>query len=111
MNDRQWVVTAVLAGVVASAFLYIPVIGHKYTFIAASVLQAAYLGWQDVETPRFRLGAICFSVGIFLGLPVVSILLGGNGPGNLWGVAALMGIIPGVIAMFATRFLKQKRSE
>lgn len=111
MNDRQWVVTTVLAGLVASAFLYIPVIGHTITFMVASVLQAAYLGWQDVETPRFRLGVLCFCLGIFAGLPIVSILMGGTGPGNLWGVAALLGIVPGVISMFATRFFKQKRAK
>lgn len=109
MDDRQWMVTTALGGVFASAFLYMPYVGHLYVFIAVVVLQAAYLGWQDVTVTQSRFGLLTFALGIYVGTAIMGVLLTRHGPGNLWGVAALMGIVPGVIVMFVSRLIRKRR--
>jgi len=110
MNDRQWIATTAFAGVFVSAFAYIPVLGGLYALITVTILQGVYLGWQDVSATQSRIGAIAYSVGIFVGMPIMGLLLTIGGPGKLWGLWALIAILLGVVIMFISRFVRMRRA-
>ena len=103
MDDRQWMVTCGLAAVFSSVFLYLPAIGHFWTFMVVSVLQGLYLGWQDVPVSQSRLGALVFSGMMALGILFLGFVFRPEGPGNLWGLTALFGAVAGVTAMWIGR--------
>jgi hypothetical protein len=102
-------VTCGLAAVFVSAFMYLPVVGHFWTFMSLVVLQGFYLGWQPVPKSQARLGAL-----VFVGLQWVGLLLLGfvfreNGPGNLWGLVAISGSLAGVTAIWLSRKVRRYR--
>ena len=109
MDNRQWVVTTALGGLFASAFLYLPIVGNFWVFIAVSILQGTYLGWQNVTPSQSRLGVLSFALGLFVGAGLMGVLLTRFGPDVLWGLSALFGIISGVVAMVATRLVRNAR--
>jgi hypothetical protein len=108
MNDRQWIATTAFAGVFASAFLYVPFIGGMTALIIVAAIQGMYLGWQEVLVPQSRLGALSFALGVFVGMPIMGMLLTHSGPGNLWGIAALFAIVTGVVSMFVARLVRAR---
>ncbi|MDA0378655.1 MAG: hypothetical protein O3C45_02285 [Bacteroidetes bacterium] len=110
MDDRQWMVTCGLAAVFVSAFLYLPVVGHFWTFMVVSVLQGIYLGWQDVPVNQARLGGLVFAAMLALGILFLGFLFHEGGPGNLWGLLALFGAIAGVTAMWIGRGFRHHRN-
>lgn len=110
MDNRQWAVTTALGGLFASAFLYLPFVGHFWVFIAVAALQGAYLGWQHVTAPQSRLGALSFALGLFVGTGLMGVLLTRFGPDVLWGLSALFGIVSGVGAMVVTRLIRNART-
>ena len=111
MNDRQWIATTAFGGVVVSAFLYMPAIGGMTALLIVAALQGAYLGWQPVPITQFRLGGLSFAVGLFVGMPIMGLLLTRSGPGNLWGMAAGFAIVVGLAIMTATRLLRPKQED
>ena len=111
MNDRQWIATTAFGGIVVSAFLYLPVIGGMTALLIVAALQGAYLGWQPVPTPQFRMGGLSFAGGLFIGMPIMGILLSPSGPGNLWGMAAGFAIVLGLAVMVVVRLVLNKKAE
>ena len=111
MDDRQWIVTTALGGVFASAFLYLPWSGGFWTFLIIAAAQGLYLGWQDVTKPQGRLGYLSFGLAIFVGTGLMGVLLTRNGPGNLWGLAAMYGVASGLAAMLLVRLVKGMESK
>lgn len=112
MDDRQWMVTCGLAAVFTSVFLYLPSIGHFWTFMVVSVLQGLYLGWQDVPVNQARLGAVVYAGLLALGILFLGFLFRPDGPGNLWGLVALFGAVAGATAMWIGRgFRSHKKGD
>lgn len=109
MNDKQWIATTAFGGVVVSAFLYLPFIGGMVALIVVAVAQGIYLGWQGVPTPQFRMGGLSFALGLFVGMPIMGVFISRDGPGNLWGMAAGIAIVAGLIAMVATRLIRKEK--
>lgn len=109
MDDRQWMVTCGAAAVFVSAFLYLPVVGHFWTFMALTVLQGLYLGWQPVPTHQARLGALVFAAMLAMGILFLGFLFRDDGPGNLWGLVALFGSAAGLAAMWISRGIRHHR--
>ena len=110
MDDRQWIVTTALGGLFSAAFLYLPWIGNIWMFLLVAVAQGSYLGWQEVTLPQGRLGYLSFGLGLFVGTGLMGVLLTRTGPGNLWGIEAILGVGAGVVAMFVVQFIRGKRS-
>ena len=111
MDDRQWMVTNGLAAVFASAFLYLPVVGGFYTFLALAVLQGVYLGWQPVPASQARLGALMFAAMLAMGILFLGFVFRDDGPGNLWGLVALFGTAAGWAAMWIAREIRHHRDK
>ena len=111
MDDRQWMVTNGLAAVFVSAFMYLPVVGGFYTFLFLVVLQGVYLGWQPVPANQSRLGAAVFVGLLWVGLLLLGFVFREDGPGNLWGLMALLGSAAGVAAMWISRGVRQHRDK
>ena len=111
MNDRQWIATTAFGGIVVSAFLYLPVIGGMTALLVVAALQGAYLGRQPVPTPQFRMGGLSFAGGLFIGMPIMGILLSASGPGNLWGMAAGFAIVLGLAVMLVVRLFLGRKSD
>ena len=111
MDDRQWMVTNGLAAVFVSAFMYLPVVGGFYTFLFLVVLQGVYLGWQPVPASQSRLGAAVFVGLLWVGLLLLGFVFREDGPGNLWGLMALLGSAAGVAAMWISRGVRQHRDK
>jgi|DEB0MinimDraft_10_1074344.scaffolds.fasta_scaffold16443_3 tryptophan-rich sensory protein len=111
MDDRQWMVTCGLAAVFVSAFLYLPAIGGFWTFLVVIVAQGVYLGWQPVPRAQARLGGLVFGAMLALGILFLGFLFRREGPGNLWGIVALLGTAAGWAAMWIARGLRQHRDK
>ena len=111
MNDRQWIANTAFGGIVVSAFLYLPVIGGMTALLVVAALQGAYLGRQPVQTPQFRMGGLSFAGGLFIGMPIMGILLSASGPGNLWGMAAGFAIVLGLAVMLVVRLFLGRKAD
>ncbi len=113
MDDRQWMVTTGLAAVFVSAFLYLPVVGGFWTFLILVVLQGIYLGWQPVPANQARLGGLVFVAMLWIGLLLLGFVFREDGPGNLWGLVAILGSAAGLAAMWISReiHLHRKKSD
>ncbi len=110
LEDKQWMTTAILAGLFTSVFMYLPVIGGLWAFILVCVGQGAYLGWQNVSSAQARLGALTFGAATFLLIPVMGLIFKNNGPDNLWAIGAVMGLVPGLVVMWGARFARSRRA-
>jgi hypothetical protein len=110
MDNKQWIVTAALAGIFASAFMYLPYVGHLYVFVTLCALQGLYLGWQPATASQARLGALSFSISVFVATPILGLVLSPRGLEYNWGIAAGAGIAAGVISIFGSRFVRIRRT-
>jgi len=107
-DDKQWITTAVLAALFTSVFMYLPVIGGVPAFFVVCVGQGIYIGWQDVTKEQSRMGALTFGGSTLLFIPIMGVVFSPSGPGNLWPLAAMMGILPGLVAMWGARFARSR---
>lgn len=110
MDNKQWIVTAALAGIFSSAFMYLPYVGHLYVFVTLCSLQGLYLGWQPATASQARLGALSFSIAVFVSTPILGLLLSPCGLEYNWGIAAAVGIVAGVVSIFGSRFVRIRRT-
>jgi len=110
LEDKQWITTAILAALFTSTFMYLPAIGGLWVFIIVCLGQGAYLGWQHVSAAQARLGGLTFGAATMLLIPVMGLIFRPDGPGNLWPIAAAMGLVPGLVVMWGARFARSRRA-
>lgn len=108
INEKQWMGIAVLAGLVSGMSVYL--FDDRPGIIVFVVVATALAGWVAYRRPdgsKAPLGLLVYGASLFLTMPLVGLVLSG-GAGNLWGMVAIMGLIPSAVFYFIVdRFIRK----
>lgn len=97
INEKQWMGIAVLAGLVSgmSVYLFDGRLG-LFVFIGISTAMAGWVSFRRPDGSKPLLGLLVFGGVLFLSMPLAGLVLTGE-VGNLWGLAAIMGLVPAAV--------------
>ncbi|NNF03061.1 MAG: hypothetical protein HKN17_01235 [Rhodothermales bacterium] len=108
INEKQWMGIAVLAGLVSGMSVY--AFDGRFGLIVFIGFASAMAGWVAYRRPdgsKPLLGLVVFGGVLFLSMPLSGLVLGGE-VGNLWGLAAIMGLVPAaVFYLVVDRFIRK----
>lgn len=97
INEKQWMGIAFLAGLVSgmSVYLFDGRFG-LFVFIGISTAMAGWVAFRRPDGSKPLLGLLVFGGVLFLSMPLAGLVLAGE-VGNLWGLAAIMGLVPAAV--------------